>query len=337
MKQLIYIICDFLGVNAFFRMLNSNKAIIIWYHGICDDDFTMLKGYDERHIPKSLFRKQISYLKNKGYQFATMSELVDILRNNKKINKAVVLTFDDGFRNVIENGYPIMQELGAKGCFYLVANLISQQNVLWTDLIEINVRKRPAGNFEFVFQGKPIEYALSDKKSYENAILDIKKKLRTIPDAQRRDHLKQFQSTNTESAPKEFNASTWDQIRSLDKNILEAGSHTRHHPNCANLTTDAEFEAELKGSKQDIEKEVGYAVDNFCYPAGSYDERVIEHAKKYGYKSASSIIPGFNDATTPIYELRRIPTDENFWLFKAMVSGSHFFISRWWMKIKRPQ
>ena len=78
--------------------------------GICDDNFTILKGYDERHIPKSLFRKHLVYLIRKGYQFVTMSDLVLLLKEKRKLNKIVVLTFDDGFRNVIENAYPIMKE-----------------------------------------------------------------------------------------------------------------------------------------------------------------------------------------------------------------------------------
>ena len=55
---------DKLGINAIFRFFYKNKAMILWYHGICDDDFTLLKGYDERHIPKSMFKKHIIFLKS---------------------------------------------------------------------------------------------------------------------------------------------------------------------------------------------------------------------------------------------------------------------------------
>ena len=119
----------------------------------------------------------------------------------------------------------------------------------------------------------------------------------------------------------------------MDRDILEVGSHTRNHPNCVNLVSRDEFESELKGSQQDIEKQIGYPVKNFCYPAGSYDDRVINFVKEH-YSSACTIVPGFNDLNTPLFELRRISTDENTGLFKSMVSGSYFFVSRLLRRIK---
>ncbi len=327
-RQLLLIALGFLGIHAFFRFLNSKKAIILWYHGICDDDFTMLKGYDERHIPKSIFRKHLEYLIKKGYRFATMSELVRLLKDKKDVSKIVVLTFDDGFRNVVQNAYPIMKELNAKGCLYVVSDLITHQNLLWTDFIEMAVRHNTTGKIEFVFNGERLQYQLSTKKSYEDAIREIKKKLRAISDAERKEHLKQFNldSMDLKKVPKELLAANWQEIQGLDKNTLEVGSHTRSHPNCANLTQEEEFESELQGSKADIEKHVGYPVDNFCYPAGSYNNRVIEYVQKYNYQSATTIVPGFNDAHTPLHQLRRVSTNENLWLFKAMISGSYFFM-----------
>ena len=139
-KLLLFLLFDISGINALCRIVNRNKAVILWYHGICDEDFTLTK----RHIPKSVFRKQLSYLKRKGYVFVSMSELLAFIKNKKKIGKSVVLTFDDGFRNIVENAYPIMKEFGAKGCFYLVSELIGKSELLWTDHVEIVVTPKNA-------------------------------------------------------------------------------------------------------------------------------------------------------------------------------------------------
>jgi len=339
LRQLAYILLDRSGFNAVFRQLNAGKLIILWYHGICDDDFQMLRGFDERHIPKSLFREQLTYLKEKGYQFATMTEGLELLNQKKDIHKTVVLTFDDGFRNVIDNAYPIMKELGARGCVYVVSDVLSKQNLLWTDIIEMSVRNHQPGTLKFNFKGERLEYRLDTQRSYEKAIKDIKAKLRSIPDAQRKELLNQFPIAAHEwpHVPKEFRLADWREIKTLDQTILEVGSHTRHHPDCANLSSPEEFAAELQGSKADIEAQMGYTIDHFCYPAGSYDNRVMDYVQKYGYRSATTIHAGFNDPHTSVFELRRIPTDENFWAFKARLSGSFFFVSRLlqWIKGKR--
>jgi peptidoglycan/xylan/chitin deacetylase (PgdA/CDA1 family) len=248
-RLLLLWLIDILGINALYRVVNRNKAIILWYHGVCDEGFKLTK----RHIAKSVFRKQLSYLKRKGYIFITMSELLDVIKNKKKINKYAVLTFDDGFRNVVENAYPIMKEFGAKGCIYLVSDLIGTTQLLWTDHVETVIRSHKTGNFQFNFKGEEVNYRLDDDRSCEYAMEDIKAKLRTIPDSERHKHMEQFHEFTPDDFPQEFMMASWEQIRELDPEVLEAGSHTKRHPNCTNLTSDDEIKDEIYNSKIDID------------------------------------------------------------------------------------
>ena len=330
LQKLVLLTLDALGVNALFRFFNRNKALIIWYHGVCDDGFDLLKGYDERHIPKSLFRKQVEFLKRKNYVFVTLSELVETIEEKKSTKKLAVLTFDDGFRNVVENAYPIMEELSAKGCFYLVSNLIGENRLLWTDYIETLIRNTRSREFKFIFKGEQISYELNSTKSRQKAMRDIKRKLRSVSDTERQEHLRQFDD-NLEDIPKEFLFADWDQIRTLNRAILEVGSHTRNHPDCRGLVSDLEFENELMNSKKDIEQRIGCGVAHYCYPgSSSFDERVIirvnEYVKRYGYASATTTIPGLNDQNSDPYTLKRIVATENFLLFKAETSGSYLLL-----------
>lgn len=335
-ETLIYLFLDISGINTLFRYLNRNKIIILCYHGICDDDFDLLKGYDDRHIPKSLFRKQLSYLKGKKYSFTTLSEAMDMLNHRKKIRNIVVLSFDDGFRNVVENAYPIMQKYHAKGCFYLIGDLIGTSKPVWTDYVETLVRNAENVTFGFSYRGENCSYNLTTKASYEKAMKDIKARLRLLSDKEKNEVLRQFQNDKTDSVPKEFRMSDWAQIQSLDKDILEVGSHTSTHPDCIRLSSDEEFDYELKYSKAKIERMVGYRTDHFNYPAGAFDERVIRQVEAAGYKSAVSLIPGFNDSKTDPFCLKRIYVNENFLFFKASVSGSYFFMKKVLRKFLKP-
>ena len=327
-KILLLWVLDVLGINALCGILNRKRAIILFYHGICDDDFDLLKGYNERHISKSSFKKQLGYLKRKGYVFVNMTELIDALKNKGKIEKYVVLTFDDGFRNVVENAYPIMQEFNAKGCFYLVSDLIGTNQLLWTDYVETVIRNQQQEDFQFIFRGGKFNYKLGDKRASEYAMLDIKTKLRKIPDKERLEHLRQFSNHELDNIPKEFLMASWEQIKKLDSQILEIGSHTRSHPNCENLISDDELEREINSSKIDIEKNIGREILHFCYPAGSYNDRVIANVKKSGYKSAVTVRDGFSDENSDLYQLKRIGVSENFLFFKAYISGSYNMIRR---------
>ncbi len=265
----------------------------------------------------------MSYLKRKGYVFVSMSELLAAIKNKGVKDKSVILTFDDGFRNVVENAYPIMKEFGAKGCFYLVSGLTGTNQLLWTDYVETVIRNQKKGNFQFIFKGEKVNYRLEDEESYKHAMEDIKVKLRTISDTERREHLEQFSALRLDEVPKEFITASWEQIKELDYNILEIGSHTKWHPNCSNLTSNEELEDAIHNSKIDIEKNIGRRVAHFCYPAGSYNGVVIDKVIDCGYESAVTIIHGFNDEHSDLYKLKRILSGEQFLLFKSSVSGSY--------------
>ena len=328
MRRLLLLALDILGINALCRTLNQHKVIILLYHGICDDTFDLLKGYDERHIPKSLFRKHLEYLQRRRYVFVNMTGLLEAVDNKNRLNKFVVLTFDDGFRNVIENAYPIMKEYNAKGCLYLVSDLVGKNELLWTDLIETVIRNQKTKDFQFIFKGEVFNYKLSDSRSVGYAMKDIKAKLRTLPDKERLEHLTQFDNYDLINIPEEFIIADWEQIRELDPNILEIGCHTRRHPNCINLVTDNELADELYNSKLDIERNTRIRVIHFCYPAGSYNDSVISRLKSYGYRTAVTVEKGFNDKNSHIFKLKRMAVDEDILFFKASVSGSYHFLRR---------
>jgi peptidoglycan/xylan/chitin deacetylase (PgdA/CDA1 family) len=331
-KHYIYILVlwalDISGINALCRCSNRKKALILWYHGICDESFNLLRGFDERHVSGTMFKKQLRYLKRRGYTFITMTDLVNTVKKKEKMDKIVTLTFDDGFKNVVENAYPIMKDFGVKGCFYLVSDLIGTNELLWTDFIETVIRNQNIGKFQFIFKGATINYQLGDKKSYEYAMKDVKAKLRALPDKDRVGHLKQFADHKLYNVPKEFMMATWEQLKRLDPNILEIGGHTKRHPNCANLTTDSELEDEIYSSKNDIERNTGRKIAHFCYPAGSYNNAVISGLQKYGYESAVTIENGFNDETSDLFRLKRIEANGQFLFFKASVSGSIMMVGR---------
>ncbi|VVB59227.1 Polysaccharide deacetylase [uncultured archaeon] len=328
-KIFIFIkIFDIFGINSFFRQLNRKKCIILWYHGICEDSDNDLEDYDERHIQKSIFRQQLRFLKQKGYIFMTMSELIDTYKNKRKLGKIVVLTFDDGFRNIITHAYPIMKEFNAKGCVYLVSGLVGSGKLLWTDYIETMIKNSKKGKFEFIFKGEKLVYLMNDKKSYQNTMRDVKNKLKTLSNKERLNHLKQFNNIKTTNFPKKFMIADWKEIQSLDMKILEVGSHTKNHPNLSTLSSSEEFEEELKNSKDEIEKMVGYDINHFCYPAGKYNEDIIRYLNEYGYKSAVTITRDFNNKNTNLYQLKRIEASENFLEFKFLISGTCIFLSK---------
>jgi peptidoglycan/xylan/chitin deacetylase (PgdA/CDA1 family) len=85
----------------------------------------------------------------------------------------------------------------------------------------------------------------------------------------------------------------------------EIGSHSTTHRNLRHLSP-TEAREEISGSKKSLEDRFGIEVRHFCYPYGSWNQAVRDLAIEAGYRTASTLVFGVNNATTPAHELRRI-------------------------------
>jgi len=72
-----------------------------------------------------------------------------------------------------------------------------------------------------------------------------------------------------------------------DSGLISIQSHTATHPD---LTKIADYQYELKGSKDKIHSITGKPVIALSYPYGSYDSKVVDETKKY-YQFGVTTIP----------------------------------------------
>lgn len=99
----------------------------------------------------------------------------------------------------------------------------------------------------------------------------------------------------------------WDQIQELADNGHEIGSHTVNHvPNLVYLRSAnwKAYLAEVFGSKEQIEQQIGHKVRTFCYPNGVYNQAIIDDVINH-YEAAVSTVAGTFQNLELIQQLRR--------------------------------
>ncbi|MFJ1301536.1 polysaccharide deacetylase family protein [Pseudomonadota bacterium AL_CKDN230030165-1A_HGKHYDSX7] len=74
------------------------------------------------------FRRQMTWMRRLGYRGLSMRDLMPYVRGEKQ-GKVFGITFDDGYRNVLENAAPVLAECGFTGTNYFVANQLDGGNV----------------------------------------------------------------------------------------------------------------------------------------------------------------------------------------------------------------
>jgi peptidoglycan/xylan/chitin deacetylase (PgdA/CDA1 family) len=102
-------------------------------------------------------------------------------------------------------------------------------------------------------------------------------------------------------------------------------SHTRSHADLTSLDDDA-LDAQLRGSREDLQALLGDDVAFLAYPYGRHDERVLRAAQAAGYRAAFSVQPGFNRPDVDRYRIRRLDvfgTDSAAALRRKITLGSN--------------
>ena len=93
---------------------------ILLYHRVTDQT-----GSYRYAVTVSDFKAQMKLLAGQGYKTLTISELVSVIREGGNLpRKAVVITFDDGFLDVYENAFPVLQEYGFKATVYMITGVL---------------------------------------------------------------------------------------------------------------------------------------------------------------------------------------------------------------------
>ncbi len=80
---------------------------------------------------------------------------------------------------------------------------------------------------------------------------------------------------------------TWEQLRDLPDSV-QVGSHSRTHLPLDAVTAPV-LEAEVTGSRHDLEDRLGRAAQSFAYPFGFHDRRVRSAVRAAGYGSACEV------------------------------------------------
>jgi peptidoglycan/xylan/chitin deacetylase (PgdA/CDA1 family) len=83
------------------------------------------------------FSRQMKWLKELGFHTIKVADMVEAIHEGKLLpNKPVIITFDDGFRDVYDNAFPILEEVGFTATMYLIEGVINKHPYITDEIIE---------------------------------------------------------------------------------------------------------------------------------------------------------------------------------------------------------
>lgn len=289
-KGLIWDLTYLSGLLSFLRRIKVHreyKGIIFYYHRVNPNplwDPVLV------HTGTSLFRKQLRLLK-KSFNFVRLTEFFESLQKGNGPSKGyvqAVITFDDGYQDVLDHAWPILKDLNIYPALFVCTDPILRRMPLPWDVLSQAVQSEPRIEIQMgppSFRRKG--YTLRTWEGKEQFVREVNQDLLAGGrELQKKAYLDLYGERLKEIKTR---LNEWyirpERLRECLEEGIEIGSHTASHPYLPNLQP-AEWDQEIRGSKSELESFLGQEVPFFSYPAGRVNGLVREYVKESGYRGA---------------------------------------------------
>jgi peptidoglycan/xylan/chitin deacetylase (PgdA/CDA1 family) len=263
-----------------------------------------------------VFEQQMQFLAQ-YYRVLPLSDLVARSQHGDIPERAVAITFDDGYRDNYEFAFPILRKYQHPATVFVATGVIGTGKVLWHDKI-----------FDaFRFATAPRTHRATGEAQQQ----DLKEALdtaRTLYGQEQQRWVAEVEERLKPCFPPGYSQHmlNWEQIREMRGAGIEFGSHTVTHPVLSRIPHD-EMLRELRESRRHLAEQLDAEIVAFAYPNGKtpdYNDEVKTALRQYGYSYAVTTRPGFNRPFGDPFELRRgQPWQKEIELFRAA-----FFLQR---------
>ncbi len=263
------------------------------------------------------FEKHLQEIKD-NFTVINTFQLAEMIAKNIKLTKRyAIITFDDGYVDNYLAALPLLKKYQLTAVFYLVTDFINSKNIPWWDEIAYLLRHSLGQNYRFLATDKV--YTLAPKtidQVIQKVMLDAKQsQSHTIEQVLADVRSKLPQAKQQLQQEKQALFMNWQQVKALQANGMEIGSHTVSHKILAQLS-EQEQAFEIEESKKILESKLNIKINSIAYPVGRsycYNQLSLCYAKNSGYQIGFNNEAGHHQEIQNAFDLNRYcVTDDNF-------------------------
>ena len=266
--------------RAFFK----KRLRILCYHGFAFRDEHLLD--DILFMQPETFKRRLELIKKWRMNVVSLDSAVKALSKNKNPDHALVITFDDGWHSTLLAA-SVLKDFGFPSTVYVSTYYVQKQNSVFNVIMRYLFYK--AGRTgdpqcqELLEQGASLDLATHEKLIRETA-LRLGVELASI------------------EAQRMFHFMNEKELRTLRKSEMNIELHTHRHL----FPLDHELAmAEIRDNREALESIDSGPYQHFCFPSGIFQDSQLPWLAAAGIKSATTTLPGFNSAQSPVLKLNR--------------------------------
>ena len=288
------------------RRQSVPRFAILCYHRVGTGGVPL---YSE--LPAEMFEAQMRHLK-KNYRVISLDRMIQEISDPASLAPTVAITFDDGYRGLYTEAFPILRKYNIPATVFLTVEPIETCSVAWYDRIFLALHVAPQNVLEITLD-QPRRFELSSPSARMRAAVEIITWFRSVSPQRRKEGCaaleKQIQLPADALRDRML---AWDQIQTMHRAGISFGGHTMTHPVVSRLSP-TELDWEISESTRILEQKLDAPVRHFAFPFGKRDEcsdAAIRLLAQRGYHSAGTTEWGLNSTGSDSFLLRRIQIGE---------------------------
>ncbi len=277
----------------------NTKLYVSMYHYTRDLEHSRYPGIKGLDI--KLFRKQMEFFKE-NFNVVRMEQVIQAVKGNDTLpDNAILLTFDDGYIDNFTYAFPILEEFGFQGSFFIPGKTFTTHQLLdvnkihyilaSADIKKLVVDVKERMNY---YRGTENDYPPTDELWNQYAkderfdgkeTVFVKRILQTaLPENVRTmissDLFEKYVGVTEKQLAYELYM-THEQIRTLKKHEMFIGVHGYDHYWLGNLTPDA-MKSDISRALETMDEFIDRNQWVMNYPYGDYNDDVLAFIKEKG-------------------------------------------------------
>jgi len=255
--------------NSDINALRNTKSAFC-YHSISKHpDFNA----NYHNISISNFENHLKRVRAAGFKFLGIDEFLEAKIKTKTRSKITSITFDDGYKNVIQNAIPILEMLEIPASIFLSSQLL-EGNIFWRDMVRIIIENDWIQDFMNFLKNKnaSLEKNIDQNDFYRST------KSSEVPSNILEAYLISFLSKkHIELKSKTLYVSITD-LEGLNKELFSIGNHTHNHYRMSSISKESQDE-QIKKCQKILDKLNVTLNKTFAIPFGengSFNQDTIE-------------------------------------------------------------
>lgn len=323
-------------LNRIIRRINASfvcKAVILMYHRIAE------VGIDPwgNCVKPQHFAEHLEAVQ-KYARPISLNELAQACKNGNIPDRAVAITFDDGYADNFLNAKPLLERYNIPATVFITTGYIGQNREFWSDELE-RILLQPGtlpdelclriNGSSYKWQlGPGAQYSESDYQKDRNCrawegrpgsrlafYYYVWEQLASLPESQQKvalDEIRDWSGTKTKKTKcrSAYRPLNLEELRLLVQgDLVEAGAHTVTHSMLSAHTASYQWN-EIQKSKAYLEDALSRPITSFAYPYGKYGPETQILVQRAGFSCSCSIVAESVRRISKSFELPRFAVED---------------------------